>query len=85
MNNTCSKRFTHYYPSRSLSFFIYNLSQSPLWSIQSQYVWIICAQGTIIHNTSSPIARSPIYHLARGEMHGKRNKSVIKSVPRKFR
>ena len=34
MNNTCSKRFTHYYTSRPVSFYIYTLT--PLWSIQSQ-------------------------------------------------
>ena len=32
----------------------YIISQSPLWSIQSQLLRVICAQSNLIHNTSSP-------------------------------
>lgn len=38
----------HFYPL----FSIYTLSRSPHWSIQSQYLQIIHAQGTVIHNSS---------------------------------
>ena len=45
---------------------LYTLSQSPLLSIQSQLLWMICAQGTINYNTCSPIVRTQFNHL--GEM-----------------
>ena len=46
------------------SFYIYNHSQSPFWSIQSQYQRVIQAHGTIIHNTGSPIAGYQFAYIA---------------------
>ena len=46
MNMHVLKRFQHHFPSRPVLFYMYTLSQFPLWSIQSKCCRLY---GTMIH------------------------------------
>ena len=76
-NKYHAQRTYHIFTPAGLCRSTHTLFQYPLWSKQSHKLRIICAQGTIIHNISSPYARYLIDSPWWGEMCVARGRNLL--------